>query len=584
MTKKVFGINGKHGFVTIEPEDESIVINNNSAHITIKSVSSSGVDSLNGKRGDVVIGSSDGSLSITENTALANENLQLHNLNLEVTETGSVISDINWRINSLEQKGSFLGSFQGFTSIPTNISGYSLGVSVNDFIHVVEDETHESKTTQYIVSGISLVGDITYVFDLVLDNHAVSSVNAKTGDVVIGISDIAGLQSEIDNAKFNGNLASDLNIGDSNTNYKLKLNAGVIECSSSVANMKITASNVRVEGRLILGENQALWGSDDVSGLVNLMHLMHNDTKDVIHVGFHDFPVILYHAEWTGISDKNITVMKSYVENGIRVEKKEQLAYVSDLNNITGNLTVIQAGSFGSNVYVTGDARIDGDFRVGAPNKQVFIYSDTQIEDNLIVYKDLQVVGNISGKIDASNIASGIIDQQRLPASNMTNFNYYASNSGVAAPSWCKIITIYKPNEMYGPIKFNILGARGQASGWSPNFDEDYYIRVRYNGATVFETPYRNVNVSFGAMKLGFIRVDNNTTDAYLYRETADTIWGSILFNKYATDVITVFTNSPVLTTDPGVTFLPERPANIPVPPSTGAFTLKSNNGVLSWY
>jgi hypothetical protein len=37
--------------------------------------------------------------------------LDINDLDLTVTETGSVISDINWRINALEQKGTFLGSF-----------------------------------------------------------------------------------------------------------------------------------------------------------------------------------------------------------------------------------------------------------------------------------------------------------------------------------------------------------------------------------------------------------------------------------------------------------------------------------------
>jgi hypothetical protein len=374
----------------------------------MKSVNTTeGVTSVNNKRGDFLIGSSDGSLSIKD-------------LDLVVTETGTVISDINWRINSLEQTGSFLGSFRGFTSIPTNIGGYILTVSVNYFIHVVEDETHANKTTQYVVSVTVLIGDITYLFDLVLDSHAVSSVNAKTGHVVIGISDIAGLQTEIDNSHFNGNLVGDLtvsgvpslsgstniggdlNTGDNITAHKLRLGGGLIECSGAVPNMKITANSLRVEGRLILGENQTLWGSDDVTGLVNLMRITHSGIKDVIHLGFHDFSLQLYHAEWTGVSDKNITVMKSYVDaNNSRVEKKEQLAYVSDLNNITGDLKVSQRTTTDA-LTVSTEAIING--RV-------------LIADSLIIYKNLTVVGDIAGKIDASNITSGVIDQQRLPPS-----------------------------------------------------------------------------------------------------------------------------------------------------------------------
>jgi hypothetical protein len=323
----------------------------------------------------------------------------------------------------------------------------------------------------------------------------------------------------------------------------------------------------------------------------------------LIHLGFHDFPLQLYHAEWPGVSDKNITVIKSYISNGSRTEMKELLAYISDLNNITGNLNVSQRTTTQS-LTVSSDASISGSLTVGSGpinglhiNGTLIAMNDALVAGSLTVYGN--VVGNpnttisnnlvvngditcnkISGNVDASSITSGMVNSARLP--NLNNFNYYASGGGITGPSWCKIITIYKPNEIYGPIKFNIIGARGQASGWSPNFDEDYYIRVRYNGTTVFETSYRNVNVSFGAMKLGFVRVDNNTTEAYLYRETADTIWGSILFNKYATDVLTIYNNSPILTEDPGAVFLPMR-TNIPTPPATGTYTLQSNNGVLSW-
>jgi hypothetical protein len=135
------------------------------------------------------------------------------------------------------------------------------------------------------------------------------------------------------------------------------------------------------------------------------------------------------------------------------------------------------------------------------PTTGMLVYSPLTCMTNTTISGNLTVNGNVSGKIGASNITSGTIDLARLPTSCVTNFNYFSANSGVSAPSWCKIITIYKHNEIYGPIKFNIIGARGQASGWGPNFDEDYYIRVHYKESTDFKTSYRNLNVSYGAMK-----------------------------------------------------------------------------------
>jgi hypothetical protein len=47
----MFGLNGKNGFVTIEPADETIEINNTTPHVTIKAVGiGGGVKSLNGKQ------------------------------------------------------------------------------------------------------------------------------------------------------------------------------------------------------------------------------------------------------------------------------------------------------------------------------------------------------------------------------------------------------------------------------------------------------------------------------------------------------------------------------------------------------
>jgi hypothetical protein len=53
---------------------------------------------------------------------------------------------------------------------------------------------------------------INYTFDLVVNSHTVSSVNLKTGEVVIGMSDISGLNTAINNAKFDGNLTGNLTV------------------------------------------------------------------------------------------------------------------------------------------------------------------------------------------------------------------------------------------------------------------------------------------------------------------------------------------------------------------------------------
>ena len=56
---------------------------------------------------------------------------------------------------------------------------------------------------------------VSYAFDLMLNSHAVNSVNSRTGDVMIGIADTAGLQIMFDNAKFNSNLNGSLSVDQS---------------------------------------------------------------------------------------------------------------------------------------------------------------------------------------------------------------------------------------------------------------------------------------------------------------------------------------------------------------------------------
>jgi hypothetical protein len=127
------------------------------------------------------------------------------------------------------------------------------------------------------------------------------------------------------------------------------------------------------------------------------------------------------------------------------------------------------------------------------------------------------------------------------------------------------------------PIKFNIIGGMGSGSttGWGANINEDYYLRYANATLTSFNNSYRLSRVSTSNAKLGFIRVSAKITDIYFYRETGQWFRGSILFNKFSSDVITTYTTKPVLLTAPdGLTFLPQKLGNIPVPPATGNIAL----------
>jgi hypothetical protein len=219
--------------------------------------------------------------------------------------------------------------------------------------------------------------------------------------------------------------------------------------------------------------------------------------------------------------------------------------------------------------------------------------TDASIGGNLTVNKDLQVMGNISGNvnvtnIDGTNITNETINSARLPPPY--DLQYFPADWQVPRPPdsnsrWCRIATITKNTNEYVPVKFNINGGMGSGGtmGWGATFDELYFLRYYNPTLTNFHISYRIGYTASGNSKLGFIRVSAQVTDVYFYQELNQYFRGSIFFNKYSSDLITNYMNEPNLTEDPGVTFLPTRVGYIPTPPATGTYTLKSNNGTLSW-
>jgi hypothetical protein len=209
--------------------------------------------------------------------------------------------------------------------------------------------------------------------------------------------------------------------------------------------------------------------------------------------------------------------------------------------------------------------------------------------DSAYIKNDLSVGGRIYGQMDASGITSGTINPARLPSLN-SSYTYSANAPQDFNPSWTRIMTIDKTTGgRFTPLKFNILGSRGIASSWPPNFDEDYYLRYRRDTTTedlantYYYDCYRKSNYNNGGSQLIFVRISNTVMDVYLYREYNYFINGSISFNKLPTDVITTYTE-PVLTTAPDYAFpSPTRLMDIPPPPTTGANTLISDTGNLMW-
>ncbi|MCL2310908.1 MAG: hypothetical protein FWC41_00255 [Firmicutes bacterium] len=93
------------------------------------------------------------------------------------------------RIDGLENLGSFVGTFQTFAQVPTNVSGFEFGITVNDFINVRVDETRDGAHTRYIAIDIDNYGDITWVYDVTYSTDITGKMDlqpsATTGNIAI---------------------------------------------------------------------------------------------------------------------------------------------------------------------------------------------------------------------------------------------------------------------------------------------------------------------------------------------------------------------------------------------------------------
>jgi hypothetical protein len=108
----------------------------------------------------------------------------LSDITAATNPTNTSVNDVNVKTRTLEQLDAFAGSFPTFDAVPISVVGYIKPISVNHFIHIIEDETLNYKATQYVVTLISLDnGIITCTFDLVLNCHAISGVNEKSNEI-----------------------------------------------------------------------------------------------------------------------------------------------------------------------------------------------------------------------------------------------------------------------------------------------------------------------------------------------------------------------------------------------------------------
>jgi len=109
----------------------------------------------------------------------------------EVAARQLQVNALNTRIDGIGNLGFYVGAFDNFTRpqmpgntiAPTNVAQFAGSVSLNDFITVRQDETHDGASTRYIIMGIDGSGNITWGYDITYSTDITGKMDKITPPV-----------------------------------------------------------------------------------------------------------------------------------------------------------------------------------------------------------------------------------------------------------------------------------------------------------------------------------------------------------------------------------------------------------------
>lgn len=110
----------------------------------------------------------------------------------QVKELTEANKNLQTQLTSLANLGQYVGSFDTYGDIPTTQSGFlPLIVTPNDFVDVRADENNSGRSARYRVSNISVTGDITWSFDMLIGGtgNRVIAFMISDNEVIIPIGE-----------------------------------------------------------------------------------------------------------------------------------------------------------------------------------------------------------------------------------------------------------------------------------------------------------------------------------------------------------------------------------------------------------
>ena len=161
-----------------------------------------------------------------------NEN-NLERILLAVLEDVATETSVSARIESLENLGQYAGAFDTRASVPANKSGFSNGITINDFVTVRVDETRSNAVTRYVATAINSSGVITWTYDLTYS------------------TDVSGKQDKL-NRTVTGNDNATGTISDTGNNLSIPMPVTVVAPSASSAQITAGTRTLRATLKILI--------------------------------------------------------------------------------------------------------------------------------------------------------------------------------------------------------------------------------------------------------------------------------------------------------------------------------------------
>ena len=171
------------------------------------------------------------------------------NKTTEATNSGTLVAteaqvhSLGARVASLEILGQHVGSFDTRAAVPDNKSGFTNGITINDFVTVRVDETQSNAVTRYIATAInSSTGALTWTYDISYS------------------TDVTGKQDKL-NRTVTGNDNATGTVTDTGSNLSVPIPVTVVAPAASTTQTTAGTRSLRAQLKILIDNIASLFST-----------------------------------------------------------------------------------------------------------------------------------------------------------------------------------------------------------------------------------------------------------------------------------------------------------------------------------